>query len=160
MIKAHTIVHVPQKHFIAMSFSGTFQSLIVEMPKLWATFLQRQGEISHVVQPTVRYDISHENQAYKMYTEYIAVEVEGFERIPPGMVGFTIPERKYARFTHTGPMEQVQNTYHRLFQWLNEQGLAVDEQVLRMERYDERFIPSVDAPVRSENAYDIFIPLK
>lgn len=153
------IVVVPQKNLIGLSFSGNFQALVAEMPKLWTAFLQRQPEIPLVVQPLVRYDISNENHTYQMYTEYIAVEVERFEQIPVGMIGFTVPERTYARFTHTGSMEQVQNTYQQVFQWLQEQGHRVDEAAARMERYDERFVPSVHAPERSENAYDIFIPL-
>jgi AraC family transcriptional regulator len=154
------IVQVPQKHVIGLSFAGPFPALVAEMPKLWEVFLKRQEEIPLVIQPAIRYDVSDENRSYQMYTEYIVVEVERFERIPAGMVGFTIPERKYARFTHTGPMEQVQNTYHGAFRWLNEQGIAVEEQALRMERYDERFVPTVHDSARQENAYEIFIPVR
>ncbi|MED4753984.1 GyrI-like domain-containing protein [Brevibacillus choshinensis] len=154
-----SIAVVPQKYLIGMSFSGSFQALVAEMPKVWAMFLQRQPEIPLVVHPVVRYDISNENHTYQMYTEYIAVEVERFEQIPVGMIGFTVPEKTYACVTHTGPMDQVQNTYQQAFQWLQKQGHQVDEAALRMERYDERFVPSVHAPERPENAYDIFIPL-
>lgn len=120
--------------------------------------LSRHGrkQIPQVIQPQVRYDISDENRTYRMYTEYVAVEVESFER----MVGFTIPPRTYARFTHVGPISQVRDTYTRLFLWLDKQGLAVDETALRMERYDERCIPSVHAASRPENAFDNFIPLR
>ncbi|MGG1664170.1 GyrI-like domain-containing protein [Brevibacillus sp. NRS-1366] len=151
---------VPEKHFIGLSFSGSFPMLVEYMPKLWATFLQRQEEISHVLHPVVRYDISDENRTYDMYTEYLAVEVEWFEQLPPGMVGFTIPERTYARFTHKGPMEHVQATYESLFSWLKEMGHQPNEQLLRMERYDERYVPSVHDAARVDNMYEIFIPLR
>ena len=154
-----TIVTVPQKHFIGLSFSGTFPMLVEFMPKQWETFLQRQEEIPHVIQPNIRYDISDENHAHRMYTEYLVVEVERFEHIPVGMVGFTVPERTYARFTHTGTMEQVQATYQNLFSWLSENGHQPNEQYVRMERYDERYVPTVHAATRAENAYEIFIPL-
>lgn len=154
-----SLVAVPQKHLIGLSFSGNFPALVEEMPKLWGIFLGRQSEIPLVTHPAVRYDISSENRAYQIYTEYIAVEVERFEHIPAGMVGFTIPEKRYARFTHTGPMERVQATYMSAFEWLKNQGLQVDESAMRMEQYDERFVPSVHAPERTENAYDIFIPI-
>lgn len=48
------IVRVPQKHFIGISFSGTFPMLLEEMPKQWAHFLTRQKEIPLVVDPDVR----------------------------------------------------------------------------------------------------------
>ncbi|GED71057.1 hypothetical protein BRE01_47590 [Brevibacillus reuszeri] len=155
-----TIVTVPQKHFIGLSFSGTFPMLVEFMPKLWATFLQRQQEIPHVIHPELRYDFSDENFEHRMYTEYIVVEVERFEQIPPGMVGFTVPERTYARFTHTGPMEQVQDTYQQLFAWLHKNGHQQNEQAVRMERYDERYVPTVHEATRMENTYEIFIPLR
>jgi len=153
------IVRLPEKHVIGIRFSGTFPMLEQEMPKEWERFLARQEEIPLVVEPHIRYDISDENHTYKIFTEYVAVEVERFEQIPEGMVGFTIPPRTYAQFTHIGPMAQVKDTYTRLFQWLDEQGLAVDWSALRMERYDERYIPSVHDASRPDNAYDIFIPL-
>ncbi|WP_421616909.1 GyrI-like domain-containing protein [Brevibacillus sp. TJ4] len=153
------IVRVPQKHFIGISFSGTFPMLLEEMPKQWAHFLTRQKEIPLVVDADVRYDISDENRTYKMHTEYIAVEVERFETIPEKMVALTIPARTYAQFTHTGPMSEVQHTYTRLFQWLEEQRIQVDWNTLRMERYDARYIPSHHEAARQENSYEIYIPL-
>ncbi|WNC16680.1 GyrI-like domain-containing protein [Brevibacillus brevis] len=150
---------VPSKNVIAVSFSGTFPALVKEMPGVWEAFLQRQSEIPHVVSPHVRFDISSENRSYQLYTEYIGVEVERFERIPAGMVGLTLPERTYACFTHSGPMDQVQETYRNAFRWLGEEGYRVDESALRFERYDERYTPGFHNRERKENAYDIFIPL-
>lgn len=155
-----TIVNVPQRHFIGLSFSGTFPMLVECMPKLWETFLQRQEEIPCVLHPTVRYDMSDENRIYQMHTEYLVVEVERFEQIPRGMLGFTIPAGAYARFTHRGPMEQVQATYKGVFTWLKEAGYHLNEHGLRMERYDERYTPVVHDALRNENAYDIYIPLR
>lgn len=154
-----TIVRLPEKHFIGMSFSGSFQTLIAGMPGHWGDFLMRQDEIAQVIEPNVRYDISDENRSFQMHTEYVAVEVERFAHIPQKMVGFTIPARTYAKFTHVGPMTQVQITYTQLFQWLHAQGLQMDESALRLERYDERYIPSMHAADRVENTYEIFIPL-
>lgn len=156
---AGSIVVVPQKLLIGMSFSGTFPALVAEMPKVWKAFLHRQSEISQVIDPHIRYDMSSENQKYSFFTEYIAVEVEAFAQIPAGMVGLTLPERAYARFLHEGPMDQVQQTYLNAFQWLKDHGQVLDEQALRMERYDDRFIPSVHTPERRENAYEIYLPL-
>ncbi|MFD2369901.1 GyrI-like domain-containing protein [Brevibacillus sp. GCM10020057] len=150
---------VPPKKLVGLSFSGTFPALVAEMPKVWESFLQRQGEIPFVIQPSICYDVSQENHAYQWYTEYVVTEVERFEEIPPGMIGITLPERTYARFTHTGPMEQVQQTYRQAFQWLGDEGYRIDETALRMERYDERYIPARHPRERAENAYDIFIPI-
>ncbi|WP_231504331.1 GyrI-like domain-containing protein [Brevibacillus borstelensis] len=155
------IVQLPEMWMVGASFTGPFQSLGVEMPKLWDVFSQRVNEIGNLKYPLCFYGVSDESKvgSYQLFTEYISVEVAKFDRIPEGMFGFTIPARSYALFTHQGPMDQVQSTYHRAFDWIKRQGLAVEEKALRLERYDERYLPPRHAAEREENAYDILIPL-
>lgn len=149
-----TMVELAAKKFVGMKFAGPFAALPVEMPKLWATFLSRVADDQQLF-----YCLSEENFQYKTYTEFIAVEVERFEEIPHGMYGFTIPAQRYLQATHRGPMTGVQETYMRLFQWMEKHGYEQDRTALRMERYDQRFLPSVHAPDREENEYEILVPL-
>ncbi|MEJ8545762.1 GyrI-like domain-containing protein [Brevibacillus borstelensis] len=155
------IVQLPEMSMVGASFTGPFQSLGVEMPKLWEAFFQRVSEIGQIKNPSCFYDVSDQSKvsAHQLYTEYIAVEVEKFDRIPEGMVGFMIPARSYAVFTHQGPMDRVPATYQHAFEWISGQGLSVAEQALRLERYDERYFPPRHAAEREDNAYDILIPL-
>lgn len=155
-----TTVELAAKKFVGMKFAGPFAALPVEMPKLWATFLSRVAEVPHeVVDKQTFYGVGDEDFQYKTYTEFIAVEVERLEEIPHGMYGFTIPALRYLKATHRGPMTGVQETYMRLFQWMKEHGYEQDRSALRIERYDQRFIPSVHAPDREENEYEILVPL-
>lgn len=156
------IVQLPQMLLVGMSYSGEFQTLGVEMPKLWEIFWERAGEIGHLKSALPVYGVSDESRvgSYRIYTEYLAVEVEKVDTIPVGMVGFTIPARRYAQFTHQGPMEQVQSSYRDAFAWLRQEGLELDEHAFRLERYDDRYLPPRHAADRPENAYDILLPLR
>lgn len=156
-----TILELAEKKLVGMKFAGPFTALSVEMPKLWATFLSRVAEVAHLTgaaQPF--YGVGDENFEYKTHTEFIALEVERFEKIPHGMYGFTLPAQRYLKATHVGPMTGVQDTYRRLFKWMKEHGYEQNLTALRMEQYDQRFIPTVDASDREENAYEILIPIK
>ena len=148
------MVELGEKKFVGMKFAGPFEALPVEIPKLWADFLSR------VEAAPAYYGVSDEDFTYKLYTEYIAVEVEQFDSIPYGMVGFTVPPRRYVQVTHRGPMSKVQDTYLQLFRWMKEQGYEQDISTFRLEKYDQRFLPTVDDSAREENAYDILIPIK
>ncbi|KEO81181.1 GyrI-like domain-containing protein [Tumebacillus flagellatus] len=149
-----------QKHLIGMYFSGPFQLLGVEMPKLWEKYMPRIEEIPGVIAPSVQYGVSDENFEHRMYTEFLAVEVEAFTAIPVGMVGFTLPSTEYAVFTHQGPMSTVPATYQAVFGWLAQNGYAQDTSVLRFERYDERYNPTLHEKERAENAYEIWVPIR
>lgn len=154
-----TLVEQPEKKFIGMKFAGPFDLLPIEMPKLWVAFLTRTAEIPHAIQGAY-YDLSDEDFTHKIYTEYLAVEVERFDNIPYGMLAFALPPRRFLKTTHRGPMSNVQQTYLRLFQWMQENGYEQDRSTLRMERYDQRFTPTVDDPARDENEFEILIPVK
>ncbi|ARU59863.1 hypothetical protein CBW65_01425 [Tumebacillus avium] len=155
----YTFIEQQEKMFIGMKFAGPFHVLPVEMPKLWKEFLSRVAEIPHAIEG-VYYDISDEDFTHHIHTEYIAVEVERFETIPYGMLAFTIPARRFLTVTHQGPMSKVPDTYTQLFGWMKENGYELDLSTFRIERYDHRFLSSVDDPAREENAYEIMIPIK
>ncbi|TCP53908.1 putative transcriptional regulator YdeE [Tumebacillus sp. BK434] len=154
-----TIVELPEKKLIGVKFAGPFDVLPIEMPKLWTIFLERVAEIPQVVAGAY-YEISDEDFKHKIYTEYLTVEVERFDTIPYGMLAFALPARQYLKATHRGPMSSVQDTYLNLFKWMKENGYEQDLSALRMERYDRRFLPTVDDHAREENEYEILIPIK
>jgi AraC family transcriptional regulator len=76
------------------------------------------------------------------------------------MVALRVPGRRYAVFTHRGPMTAVQATYVTAFAAMEQLGLRPDATGWRLERYDRRFTPSVDSPTRPDNAFEILVPLR
>ena len=69
------------------------------------------------------------------FTVYLTAQVDPEEDapVPDGMVCLTLPEQRYAVFTHVGPMSKVQDTYRAVFAWLVRNGLEQDKNALWLE---------------------------
>ncbi|TFW30811.1 GyrI-like domain-containing protein [Massilia horti] len=152
-----TIETLPALRLAGLPFAGPLTALTVEMPGIWKTFLSRENELGN--NDGVRYGVNLQEQG-GIFIECIAGRVLDLNEIPDKMIGLHLPERRYAVFTHRGPMTAVQATYVTAFAAMEQLGLRQDTSGWRLERYDRRFTPSVDNPARPENAYDILIPLR
>jgi AraC family transcriptional regulator len=152
-----TIVTLPELKLAGLPFAGPFSILGAEMPKVWSAFLEREDELKG--KDGVRYGV-HLREHEGVMLECIAGPVEDLNLLPAGMTALRIPGRRYAMFTHRGPMTAVQATYVTAFAAMEQLGLRQDTAAWRLERYDSRFTPTVDNPARPANAYDILIPLR
>lgn len=82
------------------------------------------------------------------------VEVESFDRLPPGFGSLRVPARRYAVFRHSEHIASIRATWGAIWnQWLPESGHTVADAPV-LERYDEKFDP------RSGNGgVDLMVPL-
>jgi predicted transcriptional regulator YdeE len=94
-----------------------------EIPKTAVILKQRLIEIKHLVYPVsligayIADDCSAEEDGY-----WACVEVDEFLEIPEGMAAITVPPQKYAVIKHSGPQQEVVNTYEKLHRWVEENG--------------------------------------
>ena len=111
---------------------------------MWGEFVPRINEPDRI-KPQVSYglcDSSIEGVEDGEF-EYVAgVEVAGPDAVvPEGMVLRSVPERKYAIFTHHGTLDTLGETYKNIWDnWLPQSGLEPVDQ-FDMEVYDADFIP-------------------
>jgi AraC family transcriptional regulator len=152
-----TIETLPELKLAGLGFAGQFTELGNQMPKVWANFLSRETEFGAA--NAVRYGATLQERG-GINIECVAREVADLNAIPAGMIGLRIPGKRYAVFTHRGPMTAVQATYVTAFAAIEQLGLRQDTAGWRLERYDRRFTPSVDSPSRVDNAFEILVPLR
>jgi AraC family transcriptional regulator len=109
------------------SFFGTDSeknNIGAKLPPLWQQFLVRLSEIDNAVgglcYGVVRQlDESSDELEYFCAMEVTAVTAE----LPPGMVSITIPACTYAKFTHKGAVNLIDNTINYLYStWLPQSG--------------------------------------
>ncbi|WP_256077172.1 GyrI-like domain-containing protein [Massilia sp. YIM B04103] len=150
------IAELPEFKLAGLAFAGPFPMLSAEMPRIWADFLHREAELGG--ERRLRYGVSLQQHGGIM-VECIAAPLDDLNALPAGMVALRIPARRYAIFTHAGPMTAVQTSYLEAFRALEDSRLQLDREAPRLERYDSRFIPTVDEAQRAANAYDILLPL-
>ena len=138
-----------------------------DIAKLWTRFHARMDEIVNRTNPPVAYGICGnvaeepsppEKTEDTEYTDLVSVEASGFDDIPEGMTGRTIPERTYAVFTHKGPLfpNHLQQTYDYIYgTWVPQSGYELDGG-FDFEFYDERFTTVDD----DASELDIYVPIK
>ena len=93
-----------------------------KLPELWDTFMKRFEEIPHVV-PGICYGLVRQAEPGSEKLEYFAVvEVTDIEP-PEGMVSLELPPIQYAKFTHRGKPEAIDNTVNYIYSnWLIQSG--------------------------------------
>ncbi len=131
------------------------------IPALWEAFNERAEEVPHRREDGAAYGICQYVDAPEFdentpFTELAGIEVTAFGDVPVGMVARYVPARKYAIFTHKGPVGRLRETYDYIYGvWLSRSGEELEKSD-DMEVYDERF--SMTDPENSE--LDIWVPLK
>jgi len=96
-----------------------------EIPKLWDTFLPRMGELSAVTtDPHGAYGVSRALAGVPPSTfEYLAgMAVKSIEKLPAGMVGWSIPAHTYAVFRANGVADLGRMHGHFFGEWLPKSG--------------------------------------
>lgn len=142
-----------------MSWQGPHERS-AEVRALWREFVTREHEIPRRVSPSGHYVCPFLPGA-EDFEYHIGVEVDREPmRVPDGMETIAVPPCRYAVFTHAGPMSRVPESYAAAFAWLEAEGLTQDGTRASVERYDDRFHPTRDAPERAHNAYDFELPVR
>lgn len=95
-----------------------------KLPVLWETFLERMDEINNVVTGSPCYGVVQQANNNSDLLEYhAAIEVEGIDVIPKDMVTTVIPLSTYAKFTHKGLANNIDNTVNYIYSsWLLQSG--------------------------------------
>jgi AraC family transcriptional regulator len=118
-----------------------------KLPALWAAFLRRLDEVPESVAGQC-YGIvcpRHESADELVYLAAIAVRRE--VAVPPGMLLRRVPGGRYARFTHRGRVERVDQTVNYIYgNWLARSGLRHSD-AADIEFYGADYRPTADSSV-------------
>jgi len=130
-----------------------------QINKLWEHFSEREKEIPNV---KGEYTLGvcmprHESLPLKEGDTFVYIAgrpVSSLDEVPEGMVAVKIPKRKYARFTHKGPLTNLPHTINYIWgTWLPKSDYKHSSSP-DFELYDERF----DVKTLSGEV-DIFVPI-
>jgi len=112
-----------------------------KLPALWAAFLQRVNEIDNQVSG-ICYGVVRQIEDNTDQLEYYEVtEVSKISELPDEMVRITIPESRYAKFTHKGEVKHIDNTVNYIYSsWLLNSNQSHSSGV-DLEIYDHEYDP-------------------
>ena len=130
-----------------------------QINKLWDDFNQRENEIPNL---KGNYALGvcmprHDDLPIKEGDTFVYIAgrpVTSLDKVPEGMVAVKIPARKYARFTHKGPLTNLPHTVNYIWgTWLPKSEYKHANSP-DFELYDERFdVKSLSGEI------DIFVPI-
>lgn len=107
-------------------------------PKLWEDFMKRVGEIKNKV-GDIYYGYSKEiSKKDCTFKSMACVEVSDLDNIPKGMTGVVVPASKYAVFEHKGKVEDLTDTYKKLYEE-DMPATELKQKEVWLEVYDHRF---------------------
>ncbi|MDF2653332.1 MAG: hypothetical protein K0Q73_9137 [Paenibacillus sp.] len=118
--------------------SGEAQVLI---PRLWLKLEQRIHEIAYVVNRKKRTSVIFHSPDEAIV--HVCYEVQRPSPVPEGMVGISVPARKYIIYPHRGSMDKANRlrTGERASAWVRRKGIEIDA-TFSVEWYDDnRFDP-------------------
>lgn len=139
---------------VGISWNGTYSQLKT-IPSLFTQMKERLEEVSHQSNEPVLIAPFHSRETEVTY--YVTKPVEKIDDIPEGMVGFTIPRKNYVYAVHRGNLEDVENTYHRVFAWMDEYGYERDHYALSLEVFKEEH---KQQNISGDLHFEIYVPVK
>ncbi|MEW9051447.1 MAG: GyrI-like domain-containing protein [Neobacillus sp.] len=148
------VIEKPEMKVVGISWNGPYSELN-EITKLFNAMESRLNEVSFQTGESIMVAPLHIRETELTY--YVTAPVDRIENIPEGMVGFSIPQKNYVFATHVGRLEEVENTYSRIFEWMKDYGYELDEQALSLQIYKPEH--------KEENAagklhFEILLPVK
>lgn len=113
----------------------------VVIPRLWLLLEQRMHEIEHVADRKKRISVIFHSPDEAIV--HVCYEVQRVGTVPSGMVGLSVPSRKYVIYPHRGSMDKANRirTGERAAAWMEREGIEIDS-TCSVEWYDDnRFDP-------------------
>jgi AraC family transcriptional regulator len=126
---------------------------LAAIPAQWQRFLPQMGQVPGRV-GGVAYGVSYNGDAAGNFDYLCGVEVADPGKLTPPWSHVSLTPRRYAVFTHRGPLSKIHSTWQAIYQWLPGSGYK-RARAPDFERYDENF----DA--RSNSGFvEIWIPIE
>lgn len=109
---------------VGIEVVASWRDLWTEAPRAWEQLRARAGEIRNRT-GEVFLDVSLE-QNEGIYRQVVGAEVNSLEVVPAGMVGVEIPAHRYIRYRHQGTLEEIAESFGRIYEWASENGHEAD----------------------------------
>ena len=113
-----------------VGIASRYDSADLDLPRLWSAFRPYRNSISNQTgEDAFGIYESYEEQGDEISFSYVCtVPVSNFDQIPDGMTARELPEQMYARFTHTGPVANLDKTLKHIWgSWLPKSNYNFEE---------------------------------
>lgn len=110
--------------------AATYDNSDLSLPTLWKAFAPYRDNIPNRVGDNCFgiYESYEEDGDDVTFSYVCTVQVSNFDDVPEGMTAREIPEQLYAKFTHTGPVSNLDQTLKYIWgSWLPKSNYEYEE---------------------------------
>ena len=120
---------------------ATFKQLWNRMPEEWDRLFAK-ADLIHSRKTDTFMDISFGKNQYGIYTQFIGAAVSGSEGVvPEGMQRIEISAMECLHHQHSGPLEDIADTFGKMYDWAKENDINTGEF-----KIDEGYTPEKNEP--------------
>lgn len=110
---------------VGILVESDWRNIHKKMREAWSVFKERVEEIKER-KGDYYFDISLAMEE-DLFRQLICVEVSNFNDIPVGMTGKVIPAANYIYYQHKGPVENIAESFGKIYQWAEENAYSTDD---------------------------------
>ncbi len=149
------IVDLNEVRIVVVKGECNMATTLQDIPPLWIKLMANASLIKNIVGKNVAYGVSTMIDSENFWN-VACFEVSMPEDVPKWMVSEVVPSMRIAKFTHTGKMETLKDTYAKIMaEWMPLENLEIDWTKPSIEMYDERFKEGSD-----DSICEIWMPIK
>lgn len=137
---------------IGISGSGTYSQMDT-IPELFNEMKVRLEEVPNQTNDAIIIAPFHSRETE--FTYYVTTPVEKVEKVPDGMVGFTIPRKNYVYCSYKGSFKDLENTYRQMLVWMQDYGYDLDDHALSLKVVKENEFDS-----EGSMGFELYLPVK
>lgn len=140
-----------------VGIANHYQDDDLSLPKLWSGFRPYRDKIKNRVgnQFLGIYESYQESQDHTQFVYICSAPVANFDEVPEGMITRELPEQTYAKFTHKGPIANLEQTLRYIWgSWLPKSPYEYAE------KPDFELFPGCFNDEDPENKLYLHIPIK
>ncbi|KFI13129.1 AraC family transcriptional regulator [Vibrio coralliilyticus] len=122
------IITQPAMKLVGIANQYTDEDL--SLPRLWSGFAPYRDSIANRMGDEYFgiYESYEEAEESTTFVYICSARVENFDQVPEGMITREMPEQTYARFTHKGPIAQLEETLRYIWgSWLPKSAYEYEE---------------------------------
>ncbi|WP_435606375.1 GyrI-like domain-containing protein [Pseudomonas knackmussii] len=146
----HRILELPAFDLVGMEFKPASDGSI---RALWQRFLPQAPQLANRTDAQVLYGLCTHDERGEF--RYIAGAQVAPAEVPDGMLQISVPAQKYAVFVHRGTVDEMPDSFQRIYSELLALRGLEPRQAPAFERYDEHF----HGPDDPTSEVELYIPV-
>lgn len=119
------ILHLDELLITGIKVEAHWKELFQKIPEAWNSLFQVSDQILNRNSDFYTEISVSENKG--IYTQLVGAEISSELNVPKEFVTLYIPRQKYVYYHHKGDLQEITNSFGRMYDWANKHNLKPDQ---------------------------------